>query len=169
MGEAISLGGRFQAHIDVRMNSESMSQLLIVISQPAGWQSWARLAISISALSSCLPQTISSSAICQCGLTEGFRRRFWQEKHREDYPHLFLIHSHSFGRFIMRYHLLAIQAVGGIKVSSAQNYDQLTAGDVMRLGIIFQFSNTIVLALLIVGARLRVRQKKGVLDRIVYP
>lgn len=84
-------------------------------------------------------------------------------------PHLFLIHSHSFGRFIMRYHLLAIQAVGGIKVSSAQNYDQLTAGDVMRLGIIFQFSNTIVLALLIVGARLRVRQKKGVLDRIVYP
>jgi hypothetical protein len=69
----------------------------------------------------------------------------------------------------MRYHLLAIQAVGGIKVSSAQNYDQLTAGDVMRLGIIFQFSNTIVLALLIVGARLRVRQKKGVLDRIVYP
>ncbi|KMK56563.1 flavohemoprotein, putative [Aspergillus fumigatus Z5] len=46
-----------------------------------------------------------------------------------------------------------IDAVGGIKVSSAQNYDQLTAGDVMRLGIIFQFSNTIVLALLIVFFR----------------
>lgn len=55
---------------------------------------------------------------------------------------------------------MAIQTVGGVFVSGAQNYDQLNHGSsVMRSGIIFQFSNTFIFVILIVGAIFRVRMK----------
>lgn len=55
---------------------------------------------------------------------------------------------------------LAIQTVGGVLVSSAQNYDQLNHGSsVMRSGIIFQFSNTVLFVALMLGTAFRLRTK----------
>ncbi|KAJ5117842.1 hypothetical protein N7476_006788 [Penicillium atrosanguineum] len=55
---------------------------------------------------------------------------------------------------------LAIQTVGGVLVSSAQNHGQLDHGSsVMRSGIIFQFSNTVMFVALVLGTILRLRTK----------
>lgn len=75
---------------------------------------------------------------------------------------LFLIRSTFFwvGFIICDIVSLAIQTVGGVEVSSATNYEQLSHGaGVMRAGIIFQFSNTIVFVVLILGTILRLQRK----------
>lgn len=55
---------------------------------------------------------------------------------------------------------LAIQTVGGVEVSSAEDLQEIHhGGSVMRAGIIFQFSNTVVFALLVLAATLRLRRK----------
>jgi hypothetical protein len=87
-------------------------------------------------------------------------------------PRLFPIPSAFFwaGFIICDIISLAIQTVGGVEVSSAQDYEQLIhGGDVMRSGIIFQFSNTIVFIILLVGASLRVRQKKALAPGVKWP
>lgn len=56
---------------------------------------------------------------------------------------------------------LAIQTVGGVLVSSAEDFDQLNHGSsVMRSGIIFQFSNTVVFVMLIFGAIFRLHTQR---------
>jgi hypothetical protein len=75
---------------------------------------------------------------------------------------LFLIPSRFFwiGFIICDIVSLAIQTVGGVLVSSAKNYEQLSHGaGVMRSGIIFQFSNTVVFVVLVLGTMLRLRKK----------
>lgn len=55
---------------------------------------------------------------------------------------------------------LAIQTVGGVEVSSAQDLDQLESGSrVMLDGIIFQFSNTVMFVALLLGTIMRLRTK----------
>jgi hypothetical protein len=81
-------------------------------------------------------------------------------------PRLFLIQSRFFwiGFIICDIISLAIQTVGGVEVSSATNYEQLTHGaGVMRSGIIFQLSNTVVFVVLILGTLLRLRVKRTTL------
>lgn len=77
-------------------------------------------------------------------------------------PCLFRIRSTFFwiGFIICDIVSLAIQTVGGVEVSSATNYEQLSHGArVMRAGIIFQFSNTVIFVGLILGTILRLRRK----------
>lgn len=77
-------------------------------------------------------------------------------------PRLFHIPSKFFwiGFIILDIISLAIQAVGGVLVSSAQNYDQLNHGaSVMRSGIIFQFSNTVIFVVLVLGATFNLHTK----------
>lgn len=81
-------------------------------------------------------------------------------------PCLFLIPSRFFwvGFIICDIVSLAIQTVGGVQVSSAQDYKQLSNGaGVMRAGIIFQFSNTVVFVVLLLGTVLRLRRKRTTL------
>jgi hypothetical protein len=55
---------------------------------------------------------------------------------------------------------LAVQTVGGVQVSSAKDYQQLSDGAmIMRGGIIFQFSNTIVFVVLLIITHFRLRNK----------
>lgn len=55
---------------------------------------------------------------------------------------------------------LAIQTVGGVEVSSAQDLQDIRhGGSVMCAGIIFQFSNTVVFAVLVLAAVLRLQRK----------
>jgi hypothetical protein len=62
---------------------------------------------------------------------------------------------------------LAIQTVGGVQVSSADDLqDTLHGGNVMRAGIIFQFSNTVVFTLLVLAATLRMRTKTVTLQDV---
>lgn len=78
-------------------------------------------------------------------------------------PGLFRIRSTFFwaGFIICDIVSLAIQTVGGVEVSSATDYKQLRHGaGVMRAGIIFQFSNTVVFVVLILGTILRLRRKE---------
>ncbi|RHZ47231.1 RTA1 domain-containing protein [Aspergillus thermomutatus] len=77
-------------------------------------------------------------------------------------PRLFHIPSKFFwvGFIILDIISLAIQTVGGVLVSSAQNQDQLDHGsNVMRAGIIFQFSNTVLFVALLLGTIFRLRTK----------
>ena len=55
---------------------------------------------------------------------------------------------------------LAIQTVGGVEVSSAQDLQAANhGGNVMRAGIIFQFSNTALFTMLLLAAQIRMRQR----------
>ena len=55
---------------------------------------------------------------------------------------------------------LSIQTVGGVDVSSAQDLDQLKSGSrVMLDGIIFQFSNTVLFVVMLLGTIVRLRMK----------
>jgi hypothetical protein len=55
---------------------------------------------------------------------------------------------------------MAIQTVGGVQVSSAESFQEIgQGGTVMRAGIIFQFSNTAVFALLVLAAMFRLSRK----------
>ncbi|PCH06156.1 RTA-like protein [Penicillium occitanis (nom. inval.)] len=55
---------------------------------------------------------------------------------------------------------LSIQTVGGVEVSSAQDLDDLNHGsDVMRSGIIFQFSNTVLFTVLLLGAAASLKRR----------
>ena len=81
-------------------------------------------------------------------------------------PYLFLIPSKFFwiGFIICDIVSLAIQTVGGVKVSSAKTYGQLRHGaGIMRSGIIFQFSNTVVFVVLVLSTMLRSRRKSTTL------
>jgi RTA1 like protein len=66
---------------------------------------------------------------------------------------------------------LAIQTVGGVEVSNAQNLQDIShGGSVMRAGIIFQFSNTIVFAVLVLATILRLnRNSLTLLDVAGWP
>lgn len=84
-------------------------------------------------------------------------------------PCLFRIRSTFFwvGFIICDIVSLAIQTVGGVEVSSATGYKQLSHGaGVMRAGIIFQFSNTVVFVALVLGTILRLRRKGATLVSI---
>ncbi|KAF4230407.1 hypothetical protein CNMCM6457_005983 [Aspergillus fumigatiaffinis] len=140
VGEAIGWGGRLWAHID-----------------PTGW-----MAFMIQICSLIVSPVFLSAAdyILFCKLIE------------KTTPGLFPIPFTFFwaGFIICDIIALAIQTVGGVEVSSAQNYEQLShGGDVMRSGIIFQFSNTIVFVILIMGASLRMRQKKALAPQVKWP
>lgn len=55
---------------------------------------------------------------------------------------------------------LSIQTVGGVEVSSAQDFNDLSHGSaVMRSGIIFQFSNTVLFAVLLLGATVSLKRR----------
>ena len=57
--------------------------------------------------------------------------------------------------------------MGGYKVSSAKDLQQLNDGaSVMRAGIIFQFSNTVVFIVLFLGTVLRLRTKRVTLGSV---
>ena len=59
---------------------------------------------------------------------------------------------------------LAIQTVGGVEVSSSEDLEDINhGGGVMRAGIIFQFSNTAVFAVLILATTLRLWNKSQTL------
>ncbi|KAJ5176367.1 uncharacterized protein N7482_002244 [Penicillium canariense] len=65
---------------------------------------------------------------------------------------------------------LAIQTVGGVLVSSAEDYEQLShGGDVMRSGIIFQFSNTVIFVVLLVGVILRQQKRRTLASQARWP
>ena len=73
-------------------------------------------------------------------------------------PRLFLIRSRFFwiGFIIGDLVALAIQIVGGVLISSATNYEQISHGaSVARAGIICQLSNTVVFVALIFATVLR--------------
>ena len=65
---------------------------------------------------------------------------------------------------------MAIQTVGGVEVSSANDLESLThGGDVMRSGIIFQFSNTILFVIIMAVTVLRFRQKRALCPQATWP
>ncbi|GFG24137.1 uncharacterized protein C17G6.02c [Aspergillus udagawae] len=140
VGEAIGWGGRLWAHIDPN--------------------SWMAFMIQICSLMVSPVFLSAADYVLFCKLIE------------KTTPRLFPIPSTFFwaGFIICDIISLAIQTVGGIEISSAQDYEQLShGGDVMRSGIIFQFSNTIVFVILIVGASLRLRQKKALAPQVKRP
>jgi hypothetical protein len=57
---------------------------------------------------------------------------------------------------------LAIQTVGGVEVSSANNLDDINhGGGVMRAGIIFQLSNTALFTVLVLATTLQIRKSSS--------
>lgn len=87
--------------------------------------------------------------------------------------HLFHIHSTFFwiGFVLLDTISLAVQTVGGVEVSSAQDLDSLESGSkIMRAGIIFQLSNTVLFVILLLGTTLRLRMKgKRLLSVLGWP
>lgn len=62
---------------------------------------------------------------------------------------------------------LSIQTVGGVEVSNAQDINDLNHGSaVMRSGIIFQLSNTVLFAVLLLGAAVRLKQRNTPLSSV---
>lgn len=75
---------------------------------------------------------------------------------------LFHVHSTFFwiGFVLLDMISLAVQTVGGVEVSSAQDLESLESGaKIMRAGIIFQLSNTVLFVILLLGTTLRLRMK----------
>lgn len=63
---------------------------------------------------------------------------------------------------------MAIRTVGGVEVSSVQDIQAAShGGSVMRAGIIFQFSNNIIFAMLLLFVQLQVWQRGAPLSRSV--
>ncbi|KAJ5815504.1 hypothetical protein N7474_007281 [Penicillium riverlandense] len=131
LGEAIGWGGRLWAHFDPTSWMAFMIQICSLIVSP----------VFLSA----------ADYVLFCKLIGKIK------------PRLFPIPSTIFwvGFIICDIIALAIQTVGGVLVSSAESYEQIShGGDVMRSGIIFQFSNTVVFVVLILGVIFLLRKKR---------
>ncbi|KAJ5999728.1 hypothetical protein N7481_000137 [Penicillium waksmanii] len=130
VGEAIGWGGRLWAHYDPANWMPFMIQICSLIVSP----------VFISA----------AGYILFCKILENTGDRLFHIP-----PKFFWI-----AFIILDIISLAIQTVGGVLVSSAQNYDQLNHGsNIMRSGIIFQFSNTVLFVALMLGTAFRLRAK----------
>ena len=75
------------------------------------------------------------------------------------------------GFFVCDMVSMAIQTVGGVEVSTAQNLQEINhAVSVLRAGIIFQLSNTVVFAVLVLATMLRLhRNSLTLLDVAGWP
>lgn len=85
-------------------------------------------------------------------------------------PYPFIIPSKFFwiGFIICDAVSIAIQTVGGAKISESKNYAQLRHGaSVARSGIIFQFSNTVFFIVLLVVTMIVLRIKRVTLTSVV--
>lgn len=85
-------------------------------------------------------------------------------------PYPFIIPSKLFwiGFIICDAVSIAIQTVGGVKISESKNYAQLRHGaSVARSGIIFQFSNTVFFIVLLVVTMVVLRIKRIALTSVV--
>ncbi|KAJ5096806.1 hypothetical protein N7456_007527 [Penicillium angulare] len=127
-GEAIGWGGRLWAHFE-----------------PATWMPFM---IQISSLIISPVFISAADYVLFCKIVKNTGTRLFHIPTK-----LFWI-----GFIILDIISLAIQTVGGVLVSSAQNYDQLNHGSsIMRSGIIFQFSNTVLFVILLFGTAFRLR------------
>ncbi|CEJ61467.1 hypothetical protein PMG11_10000 [Penicillium brasilianum] len=137
VGEALGWGARFWAHI-----------------APDDWMPFM-IQICSLAITPVLISAADYVLFCQIVQNNGSR--------------LFFVPARFFwiGFILLDIISLSIQTVGGVLVSSAQNEDQLNYGSrIMLDGIIFQFSNTVLFVILLLGTIFRLRSK-GIRQRSV--